>query len=366
MTNSGSVSFFLGANTPEGFHSLFSGLYFPELGWQLYIIKGGPGTGKSTLMKKIAAECDKRGLFCERIFCSSDPTSLDAVIIPSLKISIADGTSPHVIEPMYPGVAEKFIDLGQFRGDTLLAENRDEIIAGTKENSLCHKKCIDFLFAARGCENDTASVVIPTMKMAVLHRFAEKLAEIKLNSHSMPKGSLSGRFLSAFTPAGFVIFDNTFDALCEKKILLKDSFGCASSVILRVLAMKAAEKGIRGYICHSPLYPDHRPEQLIFPDLSLGFYVTDSRTAEKSEAVQFIDCMRFYDREALSRHKNRLAFNKRSRDEMLSAAIESLKKAKSVHDELEKYYISAMDFSAMKDYSDTLIREIFSRRPYDA
>ena len=361
MTNTGSVSFFLGANTPEGFHSLFSELYFPEHGWRLFIIKGGPGTGKSTLMKKIAAGCDKRGLFCERIFCSSDPSSLDGVIIPFLKTSIADGTSPHVIEPRYPGASEKFIDLGQFRNDGILIKNRDEIIAKTKENSLCHKKCTDFLFAAHSCENDTAAVVIPTMKMSVLHRFSEKLAEIKLCSHSQTASTMSKRFLSAFTPSGFVAFNDTFCALCENKILLKDSFGCASSVILRVLSIKAAEKGIRGYICHNPLYPDHRPEQLIFPDLSLGFYVTDTSFFDGFEATQTIDCMRFYDREALSRHKNRLAFNKRSRDEMLLAATESLKKAKSVHDELEKYYISAMDFSAMRDYSEALLEEIFSQ-----
>ena len=46
---------FLGANTPKGFVSLFDELYNPYDNTDAYIIKGGPGTGKSTLMKSVYA-----------------------------------------------------------------------------------------------------------------------------------------------------------------------------------------------------------------------------------------------------------------------------------------------------------------------
>ena len=77
--------FFLGANSPYGFISIFNNLYYPEEDWFAYIIKGGPGTGKSTLMKKLAKEANLRGINTELIYCSSDPSSLDAVIFPQLK-----------------------------------------------------------------------------------------------------------------------------------------------------------------------------------------------------------------------------------------------------------------------------------------
>ena len=51
---------FLGANTPKGFVSFFDELYNPYDNCSAYIIKGGPGTGKSTLMKAICLECEKR------------------------------------------------------------------------------------------------------------------------------------------------------------------------------------------------------------------------------------------------------------------------------------------------------------------
>ena len=49
-----SVSYFMAANSGKGFFSLFDEIYYPREGWKLFIIKGGPGTGKSSVMKQIA------------------------------------------------------------------------------------------------------------------------------------------------------------------------------------------------------------------------------------------------------------------------------------------------------------------------
>ena len=45
------VRFFLGANTPGGFVGYIDDLYDAKDGWQAYIIKSGPGTGKSSLRR---------------------------------------------------------------------------------------------------------------------------------------------------------------------------------------------------------------------------------------------------------------------------------------------------------------------------
>lgn len=48
----GNIGYFLGCSSPEGFHSFFGELCPAHSGGYTYIIKGGPGTGKSSLMKK--------------------------------------------------------------------------------------------------------------------------------------------------------------------------------------------------------------------------------------------------------------------------------------------------------------------------
>ena len=76
----GIPSFFLGANAPKGYYSRFDQLFSSSPEGKCFLLKGGPGTGKSTVLKKIAAVLKEIGLSTELIFCTADTDSLDAVI----------------------------------------------------------------------------------------------------------------------------------------------------------------------------------------------------------------------------------------------------------------------------------------------
>ena len=69
-------------------------------------IKGRPGTGKSTFLKKIKNAAIERGFDTETYYCSFDPSSLDMVIIRELSLCIFDSTSPH---EMFPSLASDSI-----------------------------------------------------------------------------------------------------------------------------------------------------------------------------------------------------------------------------------------------------------------
>ena len=94
MTALPHIEYFLGANSPSGFYSLYDHLLPPEQARAIYILKGGPGCGKSTLMRKVAAWAQEAGLETEYILCSGDPDSLDAVVFPDKAAAIVDGTAP--------------------------------------------------------------------------------------------------------------------------------------------------------------------------------------------------------------------------------------------------------------------------------
>ena len=70
MTALPHIQYFLGANSPAGFYSLYDHLLPPERARAIYILKGGPGCGKSTLMRKIGAWAEESGLETEYILCS--------------------------------------------------------------------------------------------------------------------------------------------------------------------------------------------------------------------------------------------------------------------------------------------------------
>ena len=354
-----SVSFFMGANTPAGFHSLFDGLYDAGDGWRAYVIKGGPGTGKSTLMKKIAAEADARGFYCERIHCSSDPGSLDAVILPGLKIAVADGTPPHVIEPRYPGVCERIVDLGAYRDDVLLRENAAEIIAKTDLNSAEHRKCVGFLSAAKSVSDDANRFVCASLRLDKLKKFAAKLAQNSFGAVSDRPGRENRRFLSALTPEGGVIFGESFNALCEKHTVLEDEHGIAASLLLNILKDAALERGHDCIVCLCPFDP-LRIEHLLIPSLSAGYFTSNAWHTYGGVPDVAVDCARFSDPDVLKRHKNRIAFDRRAAQEMLDEAVGKLSNAKKIHDGLEQFYVSAMDFDRLNEAGERLIEEIFS------
>ena len=88
------IRYFLGGNTPTGFYSLYHQLSEPERLRALYIIKGGQGCGKSTLMRRVERHAQAAGLETQQVLCSGDPDSLDALILPQLGAALVDGTAP--------------------------------------------------------------------------------------------------------------------------------------------------------------------------------------------------------------------------------------------------------------------------------
>ncbi len=94
------IQYFLGANAPGGFYSLYDQLIVPESARAVYILKGGPGCGKSTLMRTVGAMVGIAGHQAEYILCSGDPDSLDAVVFPQLRVALVDGTAPHAAAPL--------------------------------------------------------------------------------------------------------------------------------------------------------------------------------------------------------------------------------------------------------------------------
>lgn len=144
------TKYFAAANSYNGFISYFDEIFSPLTYDRLYILKGGPGCGKSSFMKKVAARYKSFGCGIEEIYCSSDPNSLDGVIISrkNKSIAIIDGTAPHERDTKIPGAADELIDLSQGWDKRFLIAQRQDIESLINEKSKAYNTAYNYLHFA--------------------------------------------------------------------------------------------------------------------------------------------------------------------------------------------------------------------------
>lgn len=358
------VDFFMGANSSNGFYSYYDELRIPKKGFRSFLIKGGSGTGKSGLMKKIANKFVEQDNLTEYIHCSSDPDSLDGVILHKANCSVVDATPPHVIEPDYPGGYETVINICEFFDEEKLESRLDKTIHFVAENSKCHVKCRKFIHCAEVLLSDNASYVKENTDFEKVIRNAQRIchAEIPKKKDNTSIGNVKRRLLTAITNKGILTYENTIKALCDEVITIKDSYGVASVCLLEVVCDYAISNGYDVYCCYSPLDPIKQLEHLFIPELRLGF-ITESAMCEFDSITssKIINFTRFTDMQKLADKKQFLKFNKKMAFEMLDQAVLILKDAKDIHDDMEIQYTDAVDFSRLDEKTDEVIDKINSR-----
>lgn len=353
------VSFFLGANNKLKYCSLFGEIYNPyEKGCNI-ILKGGPGTGKSTLMKKIGKRLDEKGYFTERGFCSADPSSLDAVTAPEIAFSVFDGTSPHIIEPTLPGVTEHIVDLGAAWNRERLKEHINEIGELTKSNKAQHKKVADFMRAAAHIETQSALICTEFIDKEKVLRYAKRLASrIIPNKKSTQKGKLKKRFLSGITPEGVTTLHETLVALSERIITFEDEYSVVAPYIVEFVCNDAIEKGYDVYACYCPLFPEYKIEHIIIPQLNLSLFTENPYHHSIDDTAKRIHATRFFNGNGYDKNKEKLRFLKKAKKDLIDESVKKLILAKDIHDKLEEYYINATDFGVIDEIGEKIIKSI--------
>ncbi|MBE6654332.1 MAG: hypothetical protein E7608_02595 [Ruminococcaceae bacterium] len=340
-------SYFAAANTERGFVSIFDKVFDVSRLSHFYIIKGGPGTGKSTFMKEIAEDAQERGLDVELYYCSADTRSLDGVKIPALGVAIADGTSPHTLDPRFPGACETILNLGENFDVRKLKENRQEIVELTKRCSEHYAAARRFLQALGEVERarlENAAKAFESEK-------AKKAAARLLAKLKTEKGGVSERYVSAVGVRGVVHLD-TEEQNAQRTIYITGKYGFPT-LFMDKLFECVSEAGICAVRFPNVVLPDKTE------GLNIGgtvFMVCgDEETEEES-----INSMRFVNGEALSLVRGKIRFAAKCAGALSEGALGALSHMGRAHDELERYYVGAMDFQKSRTLLEKVKEEIFA------
>ncbi len=351
--------FFAAANSADGFVCRFEDIFSADAVDYTYIIKGGSGTGKSTLMKNAAARATSLGGEVEYFYCSSDPSSLDGIIMTlsgGRKIAMLDGTAPHTYDPKIPGVLDEIINLGGFWNGDILKKAKPQIVRLASEKSHLFKEAYkDFSVAGtlmRRLVSRAGDFTDKEKLDGAMRRLLEKrMREVKFNPKKHQQ-SKKVRFLSALSTDGEMYFDSFADS---QMILTVCDTAFSWVLAFDSLIRTADSLGLSYEYAPMPLVTEFC-EGIRFPSLSLSIV---SRTDAMTHGV--INMCRFVDKAALSasdRKRCREIYKGMSR--FIDLGLAKLARVKNVHGELERLYGSAMDFDRLSRECDELIKNILA------
>lgn len=327
-----SIHFFAGANTARGFYSCFENILPADLRRRMFLIKGGPGVGKSTLMRRAGAQAEEKGLNVVYFHCSSDPDSLDGVCMPERGVGLMDGTAPHVYDPVIPGARDTLLSLGDHLDEKALTPHAGEIAEIQKKISARFARCWRYLAAAE-------QVLLASPQGVPDESKAAQLADDW--ARTLPLRGGSGRivrlFASAFTPKGLVTV--TDFAQMERRITLEVPFGAHATDLMQLISHRAAARGLDVVELCDPLSPAETAHVLI-PAHGVAFCTSD----HAPEGGEFLEASAVF--HAVSGGEHEQAFDRNAYELLCQRAVEQLTGAKTLHDELERFYVKNMDFAA--------------------
>ncbi len=353
----GAPRYFLGNNCAQGFFSYFEALYHVDTIHHLYILKGGPGTGKSSFMKAAALRFMEKGHPVEIFPCSSDPDSLDAVMDLELGIALVDGTPPHTLEPQYPAAHHSILNMGDHIDEEKIAPSAPDIVASNKRLKEHFARCTRCLSAARQLTEDNMALITGQVQAQRLFALARRIATKEFPHHSSTSGQIFHRFLTGVTPQGILDLSG-WTASCGYQIYqLRDDHNIAP-ILLAALADMATACGLSVILCHDPLFPTGAPLQLVIPSLSLAFLSTPERTELPGQVVRSVNLNRYVEKHALDGHKTLYRFNRKLIRVFQQEAVESLEAAKAEHDVLESFYLPCVRFSEIDQRRDDFIHKV--------
>lgn len=337
-------TYFLGANTPKGFVSRYDELFLDERIRKTLIIKGGPGCGKSTLMRSVGREASELGCEVEELLCSSDPDSLDGIVIPAAGLALVDGTAPHVLEPPLCGCGTEYLNLGDCYDSTKLTLQKEQLLALKAKNTACYPFATACFHAASVLNEALHTMAKPEGMDAITVALCGK------PSKKITQGTRRTRFYFAFAPSGAI----SLALPCKTVWTLKDNF-CVAPKILDAVADSFTSAGFNVIVGSSPLTP-HLISHVIIPEISTAYLtVSDQFTYPHAITGQYdldVLCMcKFSTAEAL--HTQQLFH---LREQSVLEGLRFLKEAKTYHDALEASCRPAVDFEKVTKKTETVKR----------
>ena len=344
--------FFASANSYCGFKSYFDTIFNSETFDRIFVIKGGPGGGKSTLMKNVARIFEDKCEDIELFRCSSDKNSLDGVILccSGKSVALIDGTAPHERDAVIPGAVDLLINLGEAFDVDVLEDRKKDIFELNKRKKESYRLAYEKL--------DKSSVYDSNIKAEIYCKADIKALSVSARDvlsavNTGTSNEFGIRLFSSFSRDGYTKIDSFKDSDYEVISVVGD-YG-SDCIFMSILENELIKNGA-SYV-RMPSALDEKTTE--------GLYLSDSKNAivcaqnynSEINVNKFIPGIAefSFSEKVKALHTCKALYEKEAR--------EALIKASEHHFELEKIYTEAVDFKIINKYTDEItdgISKIFA------
>ena len=359
-----SPTYFASSNSSHGFASDYPTCFGQGSGVDmLYIIKGGPGTGKSRLMHHMAQAGISHGYTPTYYACSSDPYSLDGVRLDASgrpTIALVDGTPPHVLEPTLAGVSQDIVNLGMFWDTRILGANQAEISSLTEAKTQCYHTAYHYLKGA----GESLAVAETTLRHCLQSQKLARLASrLTANIHTGKGFLMTPAHTAALGMRGWASFDS-YQHLAQEVVIVKSYYGVEYALMDMILSQLTRKK-CQILLSRHPVHT-HQILGIFEKSTATAFVVSSPRlpveSHPKGRAERVVDVRRYVIPRQLGECRGELRHALKLCEAMEDAAEGRLRSAAEYHFRLEEIYQQSMDFGAKERYEGELAERIFAGR----
>ena len=341
--SSNDICYFAAANGYGGFRSYFGKVFNSSDYKRIFVLKGGPGTGKSSLMREIRNALISAGCSTEAILCSSDPASLDGVIAHGMggDAAILDGTAPHERDAVIPGAIDEIVNLGDHWDEGWLISRREQILELCREKSRAYAAAYSYLRNAGFAAQEARRLTLAGDS----EQNAKKLVKHVAEKYSGNSGKSDVRLISSFGKHGEYRLD-TVERMSE------ELFGIRGGKYSRSAFMRSLADELSGrtdmMLCPNALLYDEY-DAVFLKDGAVGF--VNESIGDIIDVVD--DCITLADSERAKALERIEGDAKREAQGWFSIASD-------MHFRLEDIYTQAMNFDAYSELSEKISHKMLN------
>lgn len=325
--------FYYGVFTADGFSPLFSDSAFPSE--RNLIVNGQSPAVKQELFDFIKKRLEQKNIFYTD-FCSAS----GSIGIHCKNFKIFDG---------------EFSTFSVEKSDRIFIKDfqktctdSTEILAEKKKQILRAKR---FLSACKNIKDELIRLETPYINHTKINGFTRRLWQ---KTGGTPKGKIGTEFVKSvtcLTADGSELNMEAFDIFCDKVLVISDSSGAVSDIIVDRLRRYALGAGYDVISCRCAL---GNTEHIIIPELKYGvfssryYHRSDFRNERKIYAKRFlfssVDSIKF-----------RTDFTLKAYRTMMNEVFVSLQEIEKCNKNLDSIYYGATDIEKLKSKAEQIL-----------